>query len=258
MQLWPANEKAFGGEPRRRVVEVGVGLDDHGRRVPELELDALARRPLGELPADLAGAGERDRAHALVLDEHVADLRTQARRGRSASRAAGRPRPRAPRAGAPRTGVCEAGFSTTAQPAASAGAILWATRLSGKLNGEIAPTTPIGWRSVKASLPVAGLRGVHRHHLAGELAGLDRGHRERRHRARRLDPRRLERLAGLGRDRLRDLLVPAAEVRRRRGRGSRRACGPAAARASPPRRRRSRAAPRRRPPSATRPTSSPE
>ena len=44
-------------------------------------------------------------------------------------------------------------MSTTAQPAASAGAILCATRLSGKLNGLIAPTTPIGRRRVNASLP---------------------------------------------------------------------------------------------------------
>ena len=51
------------------------------------------------------------------------------------------------------SGVCEAGLRTTAQPAASAGAILWATRLSGKLKGEIAPTTPIGRRIVNASLP---------------------------------------------------------------------------------------------------------
>ena len=42
------------------------------------------------------------------------------------------------------SGVCDAGFSTTGQPAAIAGATLWATRLSGKLNGLIAPTTPIG------------------------------------------------------------------------------------------------------------------
>ena len=51
------------------------------------------------------------------------------------------------------SGVWLAGLSTTAQPAASAGASLWATRLSGKLNGEIAPTIPIGLRSVNASLP---------------------------------------------------------------------------------------------------------
>jgi hypothetical protein len=51
------------------------------------------------------------------------------------------------------SGVTPAGLSTTAQPAASEGAILCATRLSGKLKGEIAPTIPIGVRSVKASLP---------------------------------------------------------------------------------------------------------
>ena len=58
----------------------------------------------------------------------------------------------------------------------------------------------------------AGLRSVHRDHLAGELPRLDRGERERGHRARRLDPGSLERLAGLGGDRLRDLLVAAAEL----------------------------------------------
>src|SRR6478672_2149438 len=51
------------------------------------------------------------------------------------------------------SGVWLAGLSTTGQPAAIAGASLWATRLSGKLNGLIAPITPIGTRSVKASLP---------------------------------------------------------------------------------------------------------
>ena len=51
------------------------------------------------------------------------------------------------------SGVWLAGFSTTGQPAAIAGASLCATRLSGKLNGLIAPTTPIGTRRVNASLP---------------------------------------------------------------------------------------------------------
>src|ERR687895_1364312 len=50
-------------------------------------------------------------------------------------------------------GVCDAGFSTTGQPAAIAGANLWATRLSGKLKGEIAATTPTGTRRVKLVLP---------------------------------------------------------------------------------------------------------
>ena len=53
----------------------------------------------------------------------------------------------------PESGVWDAGFSTTGQPAAIAGASLCATRLSGKLNGLIAPTTPIGTRSVKPILP---------------------------------------------------------------------------------------------------------
>ena len=53
----------------------------------------------------------------------------------------------------PLNGVWLAGLSTTGQPAAMAGASLWATRLSGKLNGLMAPTTPIGTRSVKPILP---------------------------------------------------------------------------------------------------------
>jgi hypothetical protein len=44
------------------------------------------------------------------------------------------------------TGVRLAGLSTKGQPAAIAGAILWAARLSGKLNGEISDTGPIGTR----------------------------------------------------------------------------------------------------------------
>src|SRR5262245_6709747 len=51
------------------------------------------------------------------------------------------------------SGVASAGFSTTGQPAAIAGASLWATRFSGKLNGLIAPITPTGSRRVRASLP---------------------------------------------------------------------------------------------------------
>ena len=50
-------------------------------------------------------------------------------------------------------GVCVAGLSTTGHPAAMAGASLWATRFSGKLNGLMAPTTPTGTRRVNASLP---------------------------------------------------------------------------------------------------------
>ena len=44
------------------------------------------------------------------------------------------------------TGVRLAGFNTNGHPAAMAGAILWATRLSGKLKGEIRAQGPIGTR----------------------------------------------------------------------------------------------------------------
>ena len=47
----------------------------------------------------------------------------------------------------------DAGLSTTGHPAAIAGATLWVTRLSGKLKGEIAPTTPMGTRRTKPNLP---------------------------------------------------------------------------------------------------------
>ena len=48
--------------------------------------------------------------------------------------------------------MADAGLSTTGHPAAMAGPILCTTRLTGKLNGEMAPTTPIGTRSTMPSL----------------------------------------------------------------------------------------------------------
>ena len=60
-------------------------------------------------------------------------------------------------------------------------------------------------------LALAGLRRVHRHHLAGQRARLDGGHRVGRHRARHLDASGLQRLAGLGRDLARGLVGAASE-----------------------------------------------
>ena len=51
MQLWPANENAFAAQRGGGVLDVGVGLDDHRRRVPELEVDPLARRALADAPS---------------------------------------------------------------------------------------------------------------------------------------------------------------------------------------------------------------
>ena len=63
----------------------------------------------------------------------------------------------------------------------------------------------------EGELALAGLAGVHRDHLAGELPRLDGGERVRRHRAHRLDARGLHRLAGLVGDLPRDLVVAPAE-----------------------------------------------
>ena len=103
---------------------------------------------------------------------------------------------------------------TTGQPAASAGASLCATRLQGKLKGEIAPIDPDRPAQRERDLALAGLRGVHRDDVAGELARLDRREGVGRHRARRLDARGLDRLARLVGDRAGHVLVPLAQQAR--------------------------------------------
>ena len=50
------------------------------------------------------------------------------------------------------SGVAEAGFSTTVQPAAMAGAIFLVIMLAGKFHGVIAPTTPNGCRRTQSRL----------------------------------------------------------------------------------------------------------
>ena len=47
-------------------------------------------------------------------------------------------------------GACMGGLTTIVLPVASAGATLWAIRLSGKLNGEMPATGPRGNRRVSA------------------------------------------------------------------------------------------------------------
>ena len=132
-------------------------------------------------------------------------------------------------------GVCDAGFSTTGQPAAIAGATLWTTRLSGKLNGAIAPITPIGTRRVNPSLPSPACEGVERHDVAGQRARLGGGEPERADGALGLRPCGLDRLGRLVGDDPGELLQPLGRAARRRGRGSRPAATAAAAgRAAPP------------------------
>ena len=154
MQLWPAWEK-----PATRIFVAAVcqSLSASmmtGALLPSSSPTFLRGRPAADRPADVGRAGERDQGDVVVVDERVADRRAaagddvQPLGGQAAvvDRAARRGR-------CALNGVWLAGLSTTGQPAAIAGASLWATRLSGKLNGLIAPTTPIGTRSVKPILP---------------------------------------------------------------------------------------------------------
>src|SRR5690606_40152978 len=46
-------------------------------------------------------------------------------------------------------GVISLGFATTVFPTARAGAIFHENKYSGRFQGEMQPTTPIGWRKVK-------------------------------------------------------------------------------------------------------------
>ena len=84
------------------------------------------------------------------------------------------------------SGVWLAGLSTTGQPAAMAGASLWATRLSGKLNGLMAPTTPIGHAEGEPELALADVGRVERAPSrrpgvrASAAANVERAHRARR------------------------------------------------------------------------------
>jgi len=54
------------------------------------------------------------------------------------------------------SGVSEAGFNTTVQPAASAGPILRVAIAAGKFQGVISTETPIGWCSTRIRLAPLG------------------------------------------------------------------------------------------------------
>ena len=243
------------GELRRGALR-RVGADDRRRRVAELELHALAVRAFGDAPADAAGAGERDQLHALVGDEHVADLRRRAGDDvQPAGRQAGLFLER--REEERRQRRRRRGLEHDRAAGGERGRDLVRDEVEREVERRDRADDPDRQPQRERELPCAGGRSVHRNHLAGELACLDRGEGERRDRALRLDPRRFHRLARLGGDRCarprrafleqprRPVEDPRALVR-----GQRRPQRPAAASSA----RRVSAAP----PGAIRPTSSPE
>ena len=152
MQLWPANENAFAASRVAASSRSASAATITGVAFPSSRFTRLrgARsRSVQPTPADpvnviRATRGSSTRTSPISLAGPQTTLSQPAGRPASTSSSA---------RNSADSGVCEAGFRTTAQPAARAGATLWATRLNGKLKGEIAPTTPIGIRSVSASLP---------------------------------------------------------------------------------------------------------
>jgi ribosomal protein L16/L10AE len=109
-------------------------------------------------------------------------------------------------------GVRLAGFITQVQPAAIAGAILCAARLSGKLNGEISEHGPDRHALPHAAVTLGARGDLEVHHLAADAHGFLRAAAERVDQARGLAARILDRLAGLDAERLRDLLEALLEA----------------------------------------------
>ena len=113
-------------------------------RVTRLRLPAAPRRicrpTAGEpVKVTLSTSGWSTSAAPAVLPKPGTTFSTPG--GKSASRASSPMRSAV-------SGVSSAGLSTTVQPQASAGAIFHMPIMSGKFHGTMAPTTPIGSRTV--------------------------------------------------------------------------------------------------------------
>src|SRR6478736_6237317 len=152
MQLWPAKAKAFAASlvaARSRsasaATTTGVELPSSSRTRFFAARSAIPQ----PTPLDPVKVIMRTRSSSTSTSPISADGPT-----RTLSQPSGRPASCSSSASrSAESGVELAGLRTTGQPAASAGASLCATRLQGKLKGEIAPITPIGRRSVNAILP---------------------------------------------------------------------------------------------------------
>ncbi len=199
-------------EGGRRPVEVRVLVDEVRRVATELEQEPLERRRGVDRPAastppvnEMRPAGRR-RPGARLVSPFA---------GRTLIAAGGNPTSRRRSAiWSAHSGAWWAGLTTTALPAASAGATLCITRLKGALNGETAATMPSGSRMRRRQTLPTGQRVGSRDRLAQLL---DRGRRPREGvgRAVHLAAGVANRLAGLAADRRRvQLLALADQVRR--------------------------------------------
>ena len=128
-----------------RDIRVCIGKDDGRRFAAELQrhrhelVGCLAR----DAAAHRGSAGERHLADRGMRDEEIATMEPAP--GSVENSPFGRPASSMMRASSSDTsGLQEAGLSSTALPAASAGAIFCASLAIGEFHGVIAATTPIG------------------------------------------------------------------------------------------------------------------
>ena len=122
------------------------------------------------------------------------------------------------------SGVCSAGFSTTVQPTASAGAIFATPITNGKFHGTICPTTP-DRLAQRVGMPLARHAQVDRGavHLGGPARVIAQALRgtehaaELRHAERHAVVERLEQrdLVAIGLDEIRELQQQPRPLRRR-------------------------------------------
>ena len=153
MQTWPALEKPLATVPATTLAISASGMTISGELEPSSIVTLLRPAtlqicsPTSMLPVNVTFRIRLSdtRASPMVPPEPVTHWIASGGRPASSSISVSF---RAER------GVSEAGLMITALPPAMAGPTLWQTRFSGKLNGEIAATTPTGTRSVKPSWPV--------------------------------------------------------------------------------------------------------
>src|ERR671922_104067 len=202
--------EAVGRHRRGGRADVGIGPDDDRRRVAELERNPLARRALGQLPADAARAREGQDLDAVVLDEDVADLR---RRADDDVQPAGRQARLGLQLGEEQRGQrrLRGGLEDDGAAGGERGRNLVGDEVQREVERADRPDDPARPPDRVRELALPGLRRAHRDDLAGELPRLDGRERVRRHRALCLDPRSLHRFARLVGDLARDLVVPLSE-----------------------------------------------
>ena len=187
----------------------GTGLSDLGGHFPALETRMDDVRAV----LDAAGAGERDRLHPFVLDEHVADLGRRA--GDDVQPSGGQAR-----------FLLELGEQQRRERRLACGlehdcaarrkrrCELVRDEVEREVERRDRADDPDRQPQRQRQLPLACCRALHRHHLACEAAGLECREGEGRRGTLGLDSRSLERLAGLGGDGPRRLFDPLLEQRR--------------------------------------------